>query len=112
MSDNGTELTSMAILKWSSERGVGWHYIQPGKPQQNAFIESFNGRLRDELLNETLFSSLCEARAALADWRDDYNTVRPHSALANRTPEEFRDNHQALAGITGNRQNMSPGLSL
>jgi putative transposase len=64
-SDNGTELTSNAILKWADERGVGWQYIQPGKPQQNAFSESFNGRLRDELLNETLFRSLPHARIAL-----------------------------------------------
>ena len=69
VSDNGTELTSMAILVWTQERGVGWHYIAPGKPTQNAFIESFNGRLRDELLNETLFSSLTQARVALAAWR-------------------------------------------
>jgi putative transposase len=110
VSDNGTELTSMAILKWSSGSGVGWHYIQPGKPQQNAFIESFNGRLRDELLNETLFSSLDEARALLADWRDDYNRVRPHSALANKTPEEFRDHTMALAGTAGQSQNFTQGL--
>ena len=58
----GTELTSMAILHWCQDTGVEWHYIAPGKPQQNAFIESFNGRLRDELLNETLFSSLAHAR--------------------------------------------------
>ena len=66
VSDNGTELTSMAILAWSQEHGVGWHYIAPGKPQQNAFVESFNGRLRDELLNETLFTSLAQARRVLA----------------------------------------------
>lgn len=65
VSDNGTELTSMAILRWSQERRVEWHYIAPGKPQQNAFIESFNGRLRDELLNETLLGSLRHAREAL-----------------------------------------------
>jgi putative transposase len=86
VSDNGTELTSMAILRWSQETGIEWHYIAPGKPQQNAFVESFNGRLRDELLNETLFISLAHARAALDDWRDDYNTVRPHSALGNLPP--------------------------
>jgi putative transposase len=83
VSDNGTELTSMAILRWSQERKVEWHYIAPGKPQQNAFVESFNGRLRDELLNETLFTSLAHAREALAIWKDDYNTVRPHSGLGN-----------------------------
>ena len=89
VSDNGTELTSMAILRWSQETGVEWHYIAPGKPQQNAFIESFNGRLRDELLNETLFSSLAHARAALAEWRLDYNTVRPHSSLGNLSPVDY-----------------------
>ena len=73
----------MAILRWSQETGVEWHYIAPGKPQQNAFIESFNGRLRDELLNETLFRSLAHARAALAAWQLDYNTVRPHSDIGN-----------------------------
>lgn len=86
VSDNGTELTSMAILRWCQERQIEWHYIAPGKPQQNGFIESFNGRLRDELLNETLFSSLGGARAALIEWRQDYNTVRPHSALGNLPP--------------------------
>ena len=72
VSDNGTELTSMAILKWTQTSGVDWHYIAPGKPQQNAFAESFIGRLRDECLNETLFASLPQARAVLA-WRPDYN---------------------------------------
>ena len=66
-----------------------WHYIAPGKPQQNAFIESFNGRLRDELLNETLFGSLSHAREALAIWKNDYNEVRPHSSLDYLTPNEF-----------------------
>jgi putative transposase len=89
VSDNGTELTSMAILRWSQERQIAWHYIAPGKPQQNAFIESFNGRLRDELLNETLFSSLAHAREALSFWKDDYNTIRPHSGLGNLTPAAY-----------------------
>ncbi len=89
VSDNGTELTSTAILAWSQEHGVGWHYIAPGKPQQNAFVESFNGRLRDELLNETLFTSLAQARRVLAAWRDDYNRVRPHSGLGGATPTEY-----------------------
>ena len=89
VSDNGTELTSMAILGWSQETGVEWHYITPGKPQQNAFIESFNGRLRDELLNETLFGSLAHARVALAAWQLDYNTVRPHSSLGNLPPADY-----------------------
>jgi putative transposase len=89
VSDNGTELTSMAILRWSQEQRIEWHYIAPGKPQQNAFIESFNGRLRDELLNETLFASLCQAREALSHWRIDYNTIRPHSSLGNLTPAAY-----------------------
>jgi len=89
VSDNGTELTSMAILRWSQDSGIEWHYIAPGKPQQNAFIESFNGRLRDELLNETLFSSLAHARAVLAEWRLDYNTIRPHSSLGNLPPAHY-----------------------
>jgi putative transposase len=89
VSDNGTELTSMAILRWSQETQVEWHYIAPGKPQQNAFVESFNGRLRDELLNETLFTSLAHARAVLDAWKDDYNTVRPHSSLGNLPPATY-----------------------
>jgi putative transposase len=86
LSDNGTELTSTAILAWSQDRAVAWQYIAPGKPQQNAFIESFNGKLRDECLNETLFSSVRHARLVLAAWRRDYNEVRPHSGLGGRTP--------------------------
>ncbi|MBA4082999.1 MAG: IS3 family transposase [Erythrobacter sp.] len=89
VSDNGTELTSSAILRWSQERRVEWHYIAPGKPMQNGFVESFNGRLRDECLNETLFTSLAHARFVLAAWRHDYNTVRPHSKLGGKTPAEI-----------------------
>jgi putative transposase len=68
---------------------VEWHYIAPGKPTQNALVESFNGRLRDESLNETLFTSLAHARSILAAWKHDYNTVRPHSKLGGRTPAEI-----------------------
>lgn len=89
VSDNGTELTSMAVLRWCQETAVDWHYIAPGKPMQNGLVESFNGRLRDELLNETLFSSLAEARSAITDWKEDYNNYRPHSALGNVPPVEF-----------------------
>jgi putative transposase len=89
VSDNGTELTSSAILRWSQERRVEWHYIAPGKPMQNGFVESFNGRLRDECLNETLFTSLAHARFVLDAWRHDYNHVRPHSKLAGKTPAEI-----------------------
>jgi putative transposase len=89
VSDNGTELTSMTILRWSQTTTVEWHYIAPGKPKQNAFIESFNGRLRDELLNETLFVTLAQARVAREQWRRDYNTQRPHSTLGNLTPAAY-----------------------
>ena len=80
-SDNGTELTSNAILSWTAETGVDWHYIDPGKPVQNAFIESFNGRLRDEFLNETLFTSLAQARGALEEWRRDYKRASQHPSV-------------------------------
>ncbi len=85
----GTEPTSNAILAWADAARVEWHYIAPGKPMQNGFIESFNGRLQDELLNETLFSSLAQARAALLRWKLDYNTTRPHSTLGWQTPIDF-----------------------
>ena len=86
VSDNGTELTSTAILKWSQTTAVAWHYIAPGKPTQNAYIEAFNARLRDECLNETIFTSLAQARAILAAWRDDYNFNRPHSGVRDLPP--------------------------
>lgn len=90
VSDNGPELTSLAILTWQQQNRVDWHYIEYGKPQQNPFAESFNGKLRDEFLNETVFSSLAEARVLLAEWRRDYNEQRPHSRLGWLTPSEFR----------------------
>lgn len=90
VSDNGTEFTSRAILKWANENDVEWRYIDPGKPQQNAYIALFNGSLRDELLNEEIFDSLDNARRKLAMWRYDYNHVRPHSSLDNQTPAEAR----------------------
>ncbi|MGE4148245.1 MAG: IS3 family transposase [Hyphomicrobiaceae bacterium] len=104
VSDNGPELISMAILRWQNATGVGWHYIAPGKPMQNGFVESFNGRLRDELLNETAFRSLGHAREMLADWRDDFNNRRPHTSLGGLTPNEFA----ARSTMDHNR----PGLSL
>ncbi|HWW25449.1 MAG TPA: integrase core domain-containing protein, partial [Caulobacter sp.] len=89
VSDNGTEYTSNAILAWADDSGVGWHYIAPGKPQQNGYNESFNGRQRDELLNETLFRSLPHARAVLETWRRDYSERRPPSRLGWMTPKEY-----------------------
>ncbi len=85
VSDNGTEFTSMAILKWVQGTSLDWHYIAPGKPTQNAFIESFKGKLRDE----NLFSSLDDAKSVLKGWKEDYNHHRPHSSLGNITPQEF-----------------------
>ncbi|MBK6023470.1 IS3 family transposase [Brevundimonas nasdae] len=89
VSDNGTEFTSTAILAWAQDHGVDWHYIAPGKPTQNGFVESFNGRMRDELLNESLFFSLDHARQKVAAWALDYNTRRPHSSIGYLTPEAF-----------------------
>ena len=89
VSDHGTEFTSNAILAWSKDHRVEWHYIAPGKPMQNGFCESFNGRMRDELLNESLFFGLDHARSAIADWVEDFNTVRPHSSLGYQTPAAY-----------------------
>ena len=88
VSDNGTELTSRAVLEWTNKTRLDWHYIAPGKPTQNAFVESFNGRFRDECLNEEVFASLAEARLLIEAWRRDYNEVRPHSAHGGLTPNE------------------------
>ena len=89
VSDTGTELTSHAILRWQEERGVAWHYIAPGKPVQNAFVESLNGRFRDECLNEHVFRGLPMARRIIESWRLDYNACRPHTSLGGLTPNEF-----------------------
>jgi putative transposase len=86
VSNNGTKLTSSAILRRPQERQVEWHYIAPGKPMQNGFVDSSNGRLRNKCLNETLFTSLAHARFVLATWRHDYKMVRSHSKLSGKTP--------------------------
>lgn len=109
VSDNGSEFTSNAILAWADRVRVEWHYIAPGKPMQKGFIESFSGRLRDELLNETLFPSLAHARAKLGHWRTDYNTGRPLSQLGWSTPAEFAaafESRRALAlrSVSGSAQ--------
>ena len=101
--DNGPELTSRALDQWAYERGVTLRFIEPGKPVQNCFIESFNGRLRDECLNEHWFLSLPAARRIVEDWRIDYNQQRPHSSLGNLSPEEFRrdwSTRMAPAGLS------------
>jgi putative transposase len=89
--DNGSEFTSLAMLRWSAARKIQMHFIEPGKPTQNANIESLNGKIRDELLNMHSFATIFEARRSAEAWRADYNDVRPHSALDLLTPREFAD---------------------
>ena len=89
--DNGPELTSRALDQWAYQQGVKLCFIDPGKPVQNAFVESFNSRLRDECLNEHWFLSLADARHLVEAWRTDYNQTRPHSSLGNLTPAAFRE---------------------
>jgi putative transposase len=88
--DNGPEFTSKKMIKWACNKGVNLHYIDPGKPIQNAFVESFNGRFRDECLNQYWFTGLADANEIIAAWKVDYNENRPHSSLGNLTPEQFR----------------------
>ena len=92
VSDNGTEFTCNAMLAWCTDMRVDWHFIAPGKPMQNGFAESFNGRMRDELLNESLFFDLDHARRTIGAWVSDYNNQRPHSALGYQTPAAFAAN--------------------
>ncbi|WP_128932045.1 IS3 family transposase [Bradyrhizobium zhanjiangense] len=89
VSDHGTEFTCNAMLAWCKDAAIDWHFIAPGKPMQNGFVESFNGRMRDELLNETLFFDLVDARAKIANWVADYNLQRPHSSLKYLTPAAY-----------------------
>ncbi|MGA7275711.1 MAG: IS3 family transposase [Candidatus Udaeobacter sp.] len=89
--DNGTEFTSRVVDQWAYQNQVALHFIERGKPTQNAFIESFNGKFRDECLNQNWFVDLRHARKVIEDWRVDYNTVRPHSSLRYRTPQEFAE---------------------
>jgi putative transposase len=98
--DNGPEFAGQAVDVWAYEQGVKLHFIEPGKPVQNAFIESFNGKMRDECLNEHWFLSLGEARETIEAWRKDYNEVRPHTSLGNRTPQEFTACGAALRSPT------------
>jgi putative transposase len=91
VTDNGPEFTSRAMLVWADESDVRLHFIEPGKPTQNAFIESFNGKFRDECLNENWFKNLEDARKKVEYWRHDYNTKRPHRSLRQMTPQEYRN---------------------
>ena len=88
--DNGPEFTSRHFQQWAARLGIALQFIEPGKPMQNGFAESFNGRFRDECLNVHWFTSLADARRRIASWRAHYNERRPHSALGNSTPNEFR----------------------
>jgi putative transposase len=92
MSDNGPEFQSSAISRWTTSNRVHWHFIQPGKPNQNAWIESFNGKLRDECLNLHAFSDLSEAQNIVTQWKEEYNTIRPHSSLGRIPPASYAAN--------------------
>ena len=115
--DNGPEFTGKALDEWAYRRGVKLHFIRPGKPVENAYVESFNGKFRDECLNQHWFTSLDHARDVIEQWRQDYNEVRPHSSLGNLTPAEFA--HGARAQLRSptapfaapEGQDINPGLS-
>lgn len=109
--DNGPEFTSRAVEQWAYENGVDWQFIEPGRPMENAYVESFNGKFRDECLNENWFTDLADARQKIEQWRQDYNQVRPHSALGYRTPTEFaRLAGEAGGGKDAPRKNPKPGF--
>jgi putative transposase len=95
----GPEFCSRAVDAWAHAERVRLHFIRPGKPVENAYVESFNGRCRDECLNEHLFVSVEEARIELERWRVDYNTARPHSGLGKLTPEEFAQKHRVRYAV-------------
>jgi len=96
--DNGPEFTSRAFMAWAQAHGVRHILIQPGRPMQNGYIESFNGRFRDECLNDHWFQTLYQARTAISDWRRDYNEVRPHGSIGRIPPARFAEQHRRLAG--------------
>jgi putative transposase len=97
--DNGPEFTSKAMLCWAEEKGVKLHFIDPGKPMQNAYIESFNGKFRDECLNQHWFRDLPEAAKMIEEWRKDYNLARPHSSLGYLAPETFRQRQELSLSV-------------
>jgi putative transposase len=100
--DNGPEFTGMTLDQWAHRRRIRLSFIQPGKPQQNCFVESFNGKFRDECLNQELFYHLADARAKIEQWRIDYNEDRPHRSLNQRTPVEFIKTYEIQ--LTKNRE--------
>lgn len=109
--DNGPELTSKAMFLWSQRTGVTLRFIQPGKPIQNAFVESFNGRFRDTCLNEHWFTSIHEARRIIEGWRRHYNDERPHSSLGYLTPRAYAEQAAALELFEGSTQRLVPQRS-
>lgn len=107
--DNGPEFTSRAFMAWALRHGIRHILIEPGRPMQNGYIESFNGKFRDECLNEHWFTSLAQSRDVLAEWRRDYNQVRPHSSCGRIPPAQFAANHRTQTNPTAVPFN--PGLS-
>ena len=102
--DNGTEFTSQVFDQWAHARGIALDFIRPGKPVENAYAESFNGRVRDECLNQSWFVDLRDAQRTIEAWRIEYNVARPHSGLAGRTPAEFAEKHRRVtASMTDDR---------
>ena len=97
--DNGPEFHSRALDAWAHGRGIELQFIRPGKPVDNAFIEAFNGRLRDECLNQHWFLSLADARFTIERWRVSYNTARPHRALKQLTPQQFREQLEHIENL-------------
>jgi len=108
--DNGPEFTSKALDLWAHQSGVHLHFIRPGRPVENAFVESFNGKFRDECLNQNWFISLSDARAQIEAWRLDYNLRRPHSALGHRTPHEFASEAAGLRSPSAHSSPPPPAL--
>lgn len=97
--DNGSEFSGNEMDRWAHENNVQLHFIRPGKPVENAYIESFNGRIRDECLNANIFYNLKEAKEVIEKWRDEYNNWRPHSALGNLTPIEYIEKNKPGTGF-------------
>ena len=100
--DNGPEFTSRAFMAWTTAHGVRHILIQPGRPMQNGYIESLNGKFRDECLNEQWFQTLPQARTCIAEWRRDYNEVRPHSSLGRIPPAQFAQQHRMNSNAAAN----------
>ena len=111
-SDNGPEFTAKAVRSWLNKLGVKTLFIEPGSPWENGYIESFNGKLRDELLNREIFTTLIEAKVLIADWRKEYNQVRPHSSLGYRPPapeaKSARDTNSVGGTTIGGQVNFLP----